>query len=862
MDLYLLLMPQVNIKTFILICFFVLLIPLLLAAHSLSGGDDDFESATLEMRFNSSSQWTQLRVEGASIDGIKKLSDANLSCSDNTIYLKNSGEAKVKVKINAFESPIKFSLSKDSIGQAFVEIKDVGVLENTGQPLAVPIHLHTDSSFAKLKFQGINIKEAKINDSNLTEVVPIIVKDSITIDNPKLKDIDINLVANLSFDDELATIVLEKDDGGIFWAKMNEHTYENNKNGNTTVRNLPVTVEMTSNKTQIFFDGGEIIKGTLTYIDDHDLQGSVIGNDFIYLKYSNDGNNFRRATYLLDLNLSQNSKLVIYKNSTGFVNVKLGEISYSCTDINKVQTYLSESYDLTIKPRERYQERKISVPLTIETTSDWTDISLNGFEDLELIINKIEGDISKPTIFGDSISITRKTPGDSSFAKVEMTLEAKNQLGGRLEIEKGDIGSTMVKINEMAVFNNAENIKRTSRNSMLFALPKLPKTIDENKDVICNPVAYIIPTYALLYANNLDSIEETQNNDTFLAVPINWLPLDWNIHMRSSVAKGVISYVLLSYLILSIFGLYVLIREGHLSYTPENKISWDYLWKSTIDSLNKLPISSVIILEALVALAITPFLLLKSDTMANGTAILAYLLLVAGVIIRFTEMKGLLHIDKYKEMLIKILSLAVLIAAGYIGIFELPKTPIVLNSNGLFGMLVITGIFLWLVYLSISRENLWVLVMSILQKIPISFMLIIEAMIILAIVSFIYPQSSESSGIFNMASIVAYLLLVSGIVTRFVETSDKLQFDEQKEILFKILSLAIFVAAMYLGIFRLLRTPIMLSTSTGLVVMFIVSGIFLWFVYLYLKESAHRDEVQSIETNDQDLCESDEVSCD
>jgi len=73
----------------------------------------------------------------------------------------------------------------------------------------------------------------------------------------------------------------------------------------------------------------------------------------------------------------------------------------------------------------------------------------------------------------------------------------------------------------------------------------------------------------------------------------------------------------------------------------------------------------------LICLVITPFLLLIVEAMANGAAVLAYLLLVAGVAIRFGEMKSQFSMDKQNEILIKILCVGVLPAAGILGVFEL-----------------------------------------------------------------------------------------------------------------------------------------------------------------------------------------------
>ena len=112
----------------------------------------------------------------------------------------------------------------------------------------------------------------------------------------------------------------------------------------------------------------------------------------------------------------------------------------------------------------------------------------------------------------------------------------------------------------------------------------------------------------------------------------------------------------------------------YLILVPPNRRDYqEGLWSLAASNLESMPISSVIILEALIALVVTPFLLFSIEALANSAAILAYLLLVVGVALRFAEMKGLLNIDKQKEILIKILSLAVLPAAGIMGAFELMK---------------------------------------------------------------------------------------------------------------------------------------------------------------------------------------------
>jgi hypothetical protein len=127
---------------------------------------------------------------------------------------------------------------------------------------------------------------------------------------------------------------------------------------------------------------------------------------------------------------------------------------------------------------------------------------------------------------------------------------------------------------------------------------------------------------------------------------------------------------------------------------------------SAANNLENMPISSVIILEALIALGVTPFLLLSIEAMANSAAILAYLLLVAGVALRFVELKDLLRIDKQKEILIKILSLAVLPAAGIMGAFELMKVNPLAGQIFLVMMVIAAFILPVFAYQYLRNRNL------------------------------------------------------------------------------------------------------------------------------------------------------------
>lgn len=72
-------------------------------------------------------------------------------------------------------------------------------------------------------------------------------------------------------------------------------------------------------------------------------------------------------------------------------------------------------------------------------------------------------------------------------------------------------------------------------------------------------------------------------------------------------------------------------------------------------------VSSTVILEALLVLALTPFLLMANDAMTEAAAVLAYLLLVAGVILRLLEMKKIISMEKSKAIFLKFDSIAILL---------------------------------------------------------------------------------------------------------------------------------------------------------------------------------------------------------
>ena len=692
-------------KSFILMCFLFLSIPLFISLQSLS---DNGRESILDLSINSTSNWTQLRIEGADLIDVSTSNPyLKMDYGSDSLTIREPIKSTIRAKIRSVQDSVTFYLSKAPLGVASADIKGIGVLEDFDQPLSVPISIKTNSSLCRVSLNGMRIESARIDKLKGITAYPAITANSISINNPFRENSDANLTMNLSYQEDYPTILLEKGDDGRLAVRFFSYLYHDNRTGNRTQRDVPVTIEMTSNRSQVFLEGGEIARGKVLQLDNQDLQESIVGENFIYLKYSHDGNAFRRASYLLDLNLSKDSKLIIYKNNSGFVNVRVGEDSYFSTDFDKNLTYTSDKFDLKDLSHAN-QKGHVFVPVTIETTSDWTDVSIRGLENAEATVTKIAGDVAPPTISGGTISIRKNNLMDTSLAKVELSLRADEQQDGSIVLDKGDLGYTRVNVGDRATFSNDGKINGDPSNSRTYDLPKLPE--ENNTQEIYNPVAYIIPIYAILFEKGLPP---EGNGPKTLQLTVNQDDLPgWSIILNEPVAKGLMVYVFLSYLILAIFGLLMLNKEGYFeSLQPyfksiqSEKISRStiraspgFIWAFAMEKFELAPISSVIIFEALVALAITPFLLLQSETLANGTAILAYLLLVAGVATRFLEMKNILRMNIQERGLLKIESLGILLAAGYIGTFEIQNIGSAYEPIAAIGMFIATCVFLWIVY--------------------------------------------------------------------------------------------------------------------------------------------------------------------
>lgn len=825
-------MAQIDIKTFILLCLIALLPLLFIANQSLR---DDKVSSTLDISLNSSSAWTQLRLEGATITSLE-VGDPSpgIKHSGDAILMEGPGKARIKAIISVTQNPVRLFLTKDLMGQASIDIGGIGRIENFNQPVSIPISLRTNSTQAKISFNGLSIKKSSIEDLKGPAYRPIITEGSISVANPLGRELKLDLLARASVYDEFPTVVLQKGDNGTFQAEVGNWVYNNNKTGKRTVRNLPVTVEMTTNMTQIFFKGADISQGKITQIDDQGLQASIIGDDFLFLKYNLDGNTFRRATFLMDLNYSQRSGLTIYKNDSGFVGAKIANKNYFLANSSKTDSYVSSSFALGELKDDETALKRISVPLYIETTSDWTDITLEGLDGAEIDVTKVEGNVSQPVVSGDKISIRKNTKGDTNVARVEVAIKAEGQDDGWMEIEKGGSGYTQVRVGQIATFNNMGESKDNAKNRMLFRLPTLPRAeVDPN--FIYNPVAYILPIYAELYDQGL-TIEETQPKEVSLSINAEEIP-EKGFRFSVPVAEGVRIYILIAFLILLVFSAALLRLDARLglSDTPCR----DKVW-SQMEVLAKLPFSSALIIESLLAMAIISPLLIDAGSTAIWATSIIYLVTIIAVLLRLAGIKRESSEAEEWTMAKKETFAILLAAAMYIIIFQLLVARPAIGPNISRLLLLATIAILCLLYLFLVhrsrrtyRENFWRMAVSNLENMPISSIIILDALIYLAITPFLLLSIEAMA---NGAAILAYLLLVAGVAIRFVEMKNLLNIDKRKEVLIKVLCLAMLPAAGILGAFELMK----INAGAGQIffaLMIMATAALLAFLFLYLKKA-------------------------
>ncbi len=270
--------------------------------------------------------------------------------------------------------------------------------------------------------------------------------------------------------------------------------------------------------------------------------------------------------------------------------------------------------------------------------------------------------------------------------QINLNENLKNEHKNTIEmtIAKGDIGATTVFTGKMGGLVNSEKIKKDPKNIKTFSIPLTEtETVPETRDdVLYNPLAFSIPLFNELYRQGIE-VTYTQDMHNTYTINADVLPGTNNIYLylRRSEAIGLLSGVILSYLILIILGIYILSRERFFDFigwsNGEYKINVKTLGLFTIKLFEKTPASSLFIFEALFMLAITPFVLMLEENYAKGTAVLAYYLLIFGILLRLVGQSGIVnrisHLQDFPIImfLIKAMSIIIMVSSLVVAGYEL-----------------------------------------------------------------------------------------------------------------------------------------------------------------------------------------------
>lgn len=698
---------------------FVLLVPLYIAVDNLVIHEKrEIKTSSIIVIISTSSDWARASFNGASIKDYRVL-DKTGGLKDPIIdqtgiilnkYMGDGAQETVKLELElgVFDRNVELVTTKDYNGEMSVNIDKIGEYKNNKKPLQLPITIETTSDWTKVELNGATIRNAKILDiKGATLREPIIGTKSIIL--AKLEGNDTSsgsakILLDLSLDTYMPIVTIDKADNGMTKVSVGDLTLENNLTAAKIFKNIPLTIETTSDKTEINFKGLYLRKVKPIELDKNDLSESIAGSNFIFLNYSHLGNSYRKASYLIDFGATNTpADITIMKSDPGYTVVNLATYSFASIgkSENKSITYPIEPSNLpstTVREplfeldqikEEDYSEKIL--PLRIETTSDWTEVMLKDATITSAEVKTTSGNIEKPVIGANNILIKKPASYDNSFASAELLLHLslnENFIDQRkdaitITIAKGDIGTTTVQIGKTGLVN-AENIKNDPRNTKTYEiqLDAMQAEKKNGEETLYNPAAYSIPLFNELYKQGIELVD-TQEMQEVYSISSDMFPgrdkIDLNL--RKSEAMGLLSFVILSYLVLIVVGINILSKEGFFDFIPgligENKTKVQTISDFAVKLFEKTPASSLFILEALIVLAITPFVLMVDQTYAEGTAILAYFLLVFGVGLRTVgEIKSSNKIfnwfdSKIVMFIIKIESIVMVISAVVIAGFEL-----------------------------------------------------------------------------------------------------------------------------------------------------------------------------------------------
>jgi hypothetical protein len=431
-------------------------------------------------------------------------------------------------------------------------------------------------------------------------------------------------------------------------------------------KSVPLVIETTSDHNVISFRGAYLRRARVV---EGDGVGISVGVDKINITYAPFDSSYKRLVFNLDVGFyGKEFEISIEKGAFGYTLVKLGDRWYPNLVMGEesVVSYNVETANLSRREKEapppRVKSDVITLPLSIETTSDWTEVRFEGIEILDSEIKSTIGTITLQAVGGNRISLTKGVLGDDSLAKVDFLLRlrvasAKEPGKGRLIIEKGDIGYTKVS-SDLGNFVNSENVRGDPRNtkSFLFTLPvATPPSIQKN--TFSNPVTYPIyaPENRSLSANRVEYLLSSRE-----------LPGRGSVTMRPGTKMGVLSFVGMAYLLLLVAGFHY----WRMDLGEKGKINLRSLPAIIGRGFERIPAGSFYVLFALVLLFTTAFALMVNEMVAEALATTAYFFLVWGVTLRLFGMtraseRVFKHVDSRLLMFfVKSIAILALLSAG------------------------------------------------------------------------------------------------------------------------------------------------------------------------------------------------------
>lgn len=305
-------------------------------------------------------------------------------------------------------------------------------------PPPLSMGIETTSSRTLIYFDGAvmeGIRVTGLKDNGLKKLD--LSNASISMQREKGAD-DLPTEVNVSFvpyvGQDIVTLVIDKDAtgnssvtiGGIGEFKQGSNSFK-----------IPLRVNTTSEWTTLTFSGASILQSSIGRVWGRDVTEPVIGTNFITLSRRPGGNLSQiGAEFLLDINFDQELAIVtIERGDGGSTQAEIGPFG------------AFENPEMT--PR-----KVLSVPITIQTTADLSEISFQGGTLRKVESIKRAGDFSDLLIRGsNTLHITKTSPG---YGSLEYRLEIET---GEKEIDLGisrvGTGFTLVQIGDAGSYANA-----------------------------------------------------------------------------------------------------------------------------------------------------------------------------------------------------------------------------------------------------------------------------------------------------------------------------------------------------------------------------------------------------------------------